>query len=183
MIKFFKHIILQVVIIITFFSFNLSAADYPNTSIGIIEINRIIGESKAGKDVSKQFEKIRKKVEGTFEATEKKMLEERNKLIEEKKIIAPEAFEVKAKAYEEKLQNYQVDKQKKVQKLESVVRESQSSILKVVEPILEDISSDFGITVIMEKNSVWLSAESMNLTDLIIKELDSQLPKLKISFD
>ena len=52
-----------ILIIILFFA-NISLADqYPNTSIGIIDINRVLTESKAAKDAAKQIEKIQKESE------------------------------------------------------------------------------------------------------------------------
>ena len=41
----------------------LFADQYPNTSIGIIDINKVLTESKAAIDATKQIEKIQKKSE------------------------------------------------------------------------------------------------------------------------
>ena len=78
------------------------------------------------------------------------MLEDRNKLIEQQSIIAPEAFELKAKDYENKLQDYQVDKQNKLRKLEGILQKARNEILENVKPILEDLSKELGVTVILE---------------------------------
>ena len=52
---------LNLILIIILFFANFSLADqYPNTSIGIIDINRVLTESKAAKDATKQIEKISK---------------------------------------------------------------------------------------------------------------------------
>ena len=111
------------------------------------------------------------------------MLDERNKLIEQQSVIAPEAFELKAKDYEKKLQEYQSDKQNKLRKLEGVLQKARNTILEKVKPILEDISKELGVTVILEKNSVLLSANNMDITDNVIKKLNKELPKIKVSLD
>ena len=111
------------------------------------------------------------------------MLDERNKLIEQQSVIAPEAFELKAKDYEKKLQTYQVKKQEKLRKLEGVLQKARNEILESVKPILEDLSKELGVTVILEKNSVLLSASNMDITGTVIKKLNKKLPKIKVSLD
>tara|TARA_Y200000002_G_scaffold264973_1_gene220094 strand:- start:585 stop:1133 length:549 start_codon:yes stop_codon:yes gene_type:complete len=163
--------------------FNAHADTYPNTSIAIVDLNLILSESKAAKAATKDFEKIQKDTESEIVESDKLMLEERNKLIEQQSVIAPEAFEVKAQDYEKKLQNYQVEKQNKLRNLEGVLQNARNEILENVKPILEELSKELGVTVILEKNSVLLSATNMDITDEVIKKLNKNLPKIKVSLD
>jgi Skp family chaperone for outer membrane proteins len=172
------------ILILTFNSINLFANEnYPNTSIAIVDLNLILSESKAAKDATKQFEIIQKNTEEEIIKSDKEMLEERNKLIEQQSVIAPEAFELKAKDYEKKLQNYQSEKQNKLRSLEGVLQKARNDILENVKPILEKLSKELGVTVILEKNSVLLSATNMDITDDVIKKLNKELPKIKVSLD
>ena len=170
-------------IFVLFTGLNLQAETYPNTSIAIVDLNLILSDSKAAKGATKDFEKIQKDTESEIVESDKSMLEERNKLIEQQSIIAPEAFEVKAQDYEKKLQNYQSEKQNKLRKLENVLQTARNEILENVKPILEELSQELGVTVILEKNSVLLSATNMDITDEVIKKLNKQLPKIKVSLD
>ena len=163
--------------------FNVHADTYPNTSIAIVDLNLILSESKAAKAATKDFEKIQKDTESEIVESDKLMLEERNKLIEQQSVIAPEAFEVKAQDYEKKLQNYQVEKQNKLRNLENVLQKARNEILENVKPILEELSKELGVTVILEKNSVLLSATNMDITEKVIKKLNKELPKIKVSLD
>ncbi len=163
--------------------FYAHADTYPNTSIAIVDLNLILSESKAAKAATKDFEKIQKDTESEIVESDKLMLEERNKLIEQQSVIAPEAFEVKAQDYEKKLQNYQVEKQNKLRNLEGVLQKARNEILENVKPILEELSKELGVTVILEKNSVLLSATNMDITDEVIKKLNKELPKIKVSLD
>jgi|TARA_B100001063_G_scaffold166288_1_gene155265 Skp family chaperone for outer membrane proteins len=172
------------ILILTFNNINLFANEnYPNTSIAIVDLNLILSESKAAKDATKQFEIIQKNTEEEIIKSDKEMLEERNKLIEQQSVIAPEAFELKAKDYEKKLQNYQSEKQNKLRSLEGVLQNARNDILENVKPILEELSKELGVTVILEKNSVLLSATNMDITDDVIKKLNKELPKIKVSLD
>jgi Skp family chaperone for outer membrane proteins len=161
----------------------LANENYPTTSIAIVDLNLILSDSKAAKDATKQFEIIQKNTEEEIIASDKTMLEERNKLIEQQSVIAPEAFELKAKDYEKKLQNYQSEKQNKLRNLEGVLQKARNEILENVKPILEELSKELGVTVILEKNSVLLSATNMDITENVIKKLNKELPKIKVSLD
>ena len=166
------------------FGFNsLAETAYPNTSIAIVDLNLIFSDSKAAINATKQFEAFQKSTEDEILASDEKMLDERNKLIEQQSVIAPEAFELKAKDYEKKLQTYQVEKQEKLRKLEGVLQKARNEILESVKPILEDLSKELGVTVILEKNSVLLSASNMDITGTVIKKLNKKLPKIKVSLD
>ena len=179
-----KKIVAIVFTMALLINFNtLAETSYPNTSIAIVDLNLILSESKAAKNATKQFEAIQKSTEEKIVASDKKLLEERNKLIEQQSVIAPEAFELKAKDYEKKLQEYQADKQNKLRKLEGVLQKARNEILEKVKPILEDLSKELGVTVILEKNSVLLSASNMDITDAVIKKLNKELPKIKVSID
>jgi Skp family chaperone for outer membrane proteins len=180
MININKKIFAIVFTLLLLFNFNSTAeTSYPNTSIAIVDLNLILTDSKAAKNATKQFEAIQKSTEDKIVDSDKKMLEERNKLIEQQSVIAPEAFELKAKDYEKKLQNYQIDKQEKLRKLESVLQNARNEILENVKPILEELSKELGVTVILEKNSVLLSATNMDITDDVIKSLIKNYQKLR----
>jgi Skp family chaperone for outer membrane proteins len=51
--------------------------------------------------------------------------------------------------------------------------------LENVKPILEELSKELGVTVILEKNSVLLSATNMDITDDVIKNLIKNYQKLR----
>jgi Skp family chaperone for outer membrane proteins len=158
------------------------ADQYPNTSVGIIDINRVLTESKASLDASKQIEKIQKKIEDVSKEEDESIIKEREKLIEQQSIMAPEAFEVKVAEFEKRVQSYQIERQDQIQKLDKIVQDARSKILEEVKPILKEYSNELGITVVLEKNSIILSADDMDMTDQIIKKLNKVLPKIKVEY-
>ena len=55
--------------------------------------------------------------------------------------------------------------------------------MDALKPILEEISNEKGITILLEKNSVLLSAENMDITDEAMKKLNKSLTKIEVSLD
>ena len=156
-------------------------ADYPNTSVGVIDLNYILSESKAAKDASKQIEEIAKKIEEEIKEDDQSLIDEQNELLESQQIMAPAAFDEKRKEYEKKIQNYNITRQEKLMSIDLLVSESRNEVLNALKPILEELSNEKGITVLLEKNSVLLNAENMDITKEALKILNKELPILKVS--
>ena len=54
---------------------------------------------------------------------------------------------------------------------------------KMVGPILEEISEEKGITILLEKGTVLLNAETMDITNEVIKRLNKALPEINVSLE
>ena len=182
----YKNTILKNLLIFIAFlatSVILNADNYPNTSIAVLDLNRVLVEAKAAENAAEEIEKISKDIEIELKDSEENLVKEQNKLIEAQTIMAPEAFEDKRKEYEEKVQNYSVIRQQKLLSVERLIENSRNTILDNLRPILEDISETRGITVLLEKSTVLLNAEAMDITEEVIKTLNKELPKIQVSLE
>ncbi len=175
-----KAISFLILIVITTFSTNSIADNYPNTSIGVLDLNKVLLDAKAAKKAAEDIENIAKEIENELIVSDEEMIKEQNKLIESQTIMAPEAFEAKRKEYEEKVRNYNIERQKKLLSVEQLVESSRNIVLDKLKPILEEMSDRKGITVILEKGTVLLNAETMDITEEVIDILNKELPKIEV---
>mgnify|MGYP001258767161 CR=1 FL=1 len=183
MIKIFFRIVVYFFIVSNIlFSINIRADDYPNTSIGVLDLNKVLSESKAAVKAAEEIEEIAKKIEIEIQDSDQEIIDEQNKLIEAQSIMAPEAFEIKRKEYENKVQNYNINRQEKLISIDRMVEKSRNIILDNLRPILEDLSEKKGITILLEKGTILLNAENMDITSDVIKILNKELPKIDISY-
>ncbi len=159
---------------------SLPADDYPKSIIGVIDLNYILSEADAAIDAAKQIEKIAKKIEEDIKQDDQNLINEQNELIESQQIMAPAAFDEKRNEYEIKVQNYNITRQEKLMSIDQLVNESRNNVLSSLKPILEDLSNKKGITILLEKNSVLLNAENMDITEEALKILNKELPKLEV---
>lgn len=162
---------------------SIAYSDYPNTSIGVIDLNYILSEASAAKDASLQIEDIAKNIEIEIKKDDEEMIDEQNLLIESQAIMAPEAFDLKRKDYENKVQNYNIERQRKLSEIDLLVSVSRNDVLNALKPILEEISNEKGITILLEKQSVLLNADDMEITEEALKKLNKKLPKLEVLRD
>ena len=162
---------------------SLLMADYPNTSIGVIDINKILAEANAAVEAAEEIEKIAIEIENEIKLSDEEIIKEQNLLIESQSIMAPEAFEAKRIEYESKIQTYNSERQSKLMKIDELIAISRNDILNAIKPILEEISNEKGITIILEKTSIMLNAEKMDITNEVLKKLNKSLPNIKVSRD
>ena len=158
-----------------------SFSDYPNTSIGVIDLNKILAEADAAIMASEQIEEIAIEIESEIKNSDEAIINEQNLLIESQAIMAPEAFDSKRKEYENKVQKYNAERQSKLLKIDELIAMSRNDVLNALKPILEEISNKKGITILLEKGSVMLNADKMDITDEVLKKLNKEFPELKVS--
>ncbi len=141
-----KKLIFITSIFLIYFTTNLYASDYPNTSIAIIDTIEILNNSKVAINANEQIEEISIRVQEELANNEKKILDEQKKLIEAQSIMAPEAFEEKRIEYEKSVQDFQIKSQNTLVALDNKVAMVRAQILDEVRPILEQIAEEKGIT-------------------------------------
>ena len=112
-------------------------------------------------------EEIARDIENEIKKSDEEIIKEQNLLIESQAIMAPEAFETKRKEYEIKVQKYNAERQSKLLKIDELIALSRNDVLNALKPILEEISNQKGITILLEKGSVMLNADKMDITCLL----------------
>tara|TARA_Y100000816_G_C26016354_1_gene531549 strand:- start:314 stop:865 length:552 start_codon:yes stop_codon:yes gene_type:complete len=167
------------IIFLIFFLLN-AFADLPTAKIGVIDLNYILSESKAAKDGAEQIEKIAIQIEEEIKVTDQSMIDEQNELAESQMIMAPAVFEEKREEYEKKVQNYNITRQEKLMSIDLLVSNTRNDVLNALKPILEDLSNEKGINILLEKNSVLLNAETMDITQEALKILNKKLPTVEV---
>ena len=179
----FKYKLIFVITFLSHLFLSPVYAEYPDTNVGVVDLNYILSESEAAINAAKQIEDIAKQIEDEIKNADQSLIDEQNELIESQQIMAPAAFDEKRKEYENKVQNYNITRQEKLMSVDRIVSESRNEVLNALKPILEEISNNKGITVLLEKNSVLLNAENMDVTEEALKVLNKKLPSIEVSAD
>ena len=177
----FKYKYIFVFTLLSQLLFSPLYAEYPDTNVGVVDLNYILSESDAAVDAAKQIENIAKQIEEEIKNSDQNLIDEQNELIESQQIMAPAAFDEKRKEYEKKVENYNITRQEKLMSVDKILSESRNEVLNALKPILEEISNDKGITILLEKNSVLLNAENMDMTEEALKILNKKLPSIEVA--
>ena len=181
-----KYVIL---ICFTFLSINLNAQEKNETkkaivdstsSIGVVDMKKILAQSKAYQSLVDQFEDVRRKHRNTFTKQEDIIRDEESELLKQKNILSKEAYAEKVKALGKKINDLKGKQATEAQKFETAFERSTGKIQGALVDVLSVIASQKQLNLVLAKSQVILVGKDIDLTDDAIKELNKVLPKISL---
>lgn len=150
--------------------------------IGFIDAQKVLDESLKGQQVKDQlndYVQSRQKIVD-IEETELKNLQD--ELTRQESVLSPSAKQEKEELFQKKFMEYQ----KKVSELQKEIQRRRTEKLEEFNVELEKIAKTLGekegyamILTNLDVNIIIYAKPSLNLTDIVIKELDKGLAKEK----
>lgn len=151
------------------------------SKVAVIDIDRILSESKAGKDIESQVKKIYKTLREDIQSREKEFRKKDQELGKERSVISAESFEKKVAAFQKEFSESQKDVQKNRVELEKA---HQEAVLKVRDAMLkaaEKISEDRGFELVVPSVQVFFMKRDLDISEEVIDMIDKELPKVKVN--
>ncbi len=167
--------IIALFFLITIFSTSVSA-NIPH----YLDFKFILNESDAGKK-AQTF--LKKRLENGFKSIkerENKILEEEKKLIQQKKIISSEDYKKKVSELRKKVSSIQKERQKLIQSVSQQRSKAREVLLKNLNPIVKTYMQENNVRIVIDKKSILLADEKLDITKKIMDELNKKLKNIKL---
>ena len=158
------------------FSTNIFAQD----KIVYLDVNRLLNESEAGKYLNSELNKINNSNVEEFKKIETTIKSEEENILKQKNILKTEEFNSKVNELREKYKSYQELKNDKNEEINKIRNNAGNKILKIVNEILSEYSSDKKISLIIEKKNIVIGKTQLDITDDILKLLNKKMTKIEI---
>ena len=149
--------------------------------IAFIDMDRVISKSNSGVSILEQLNKSNKENIIFFEKEEKILKEKKTKLISQKNIISEADFQIKIEQFKIEINEYNKNKDKTIKDFNNLKISSTNKILKLINPILVKYSEDNSISVILQKKDLVIGKKELDITDEIIKIVNTQVKKFEIN--
>ena len=160
--------------------FHLSAnANAASLAIAVVDIQKVLQESKAAKDIREKIKAKRDKYQGEITKAEEKLREEEKKLASQSGVLSKEAFNQKREEFKEKLIKVQRDVQEKRANLDNTLSGSLAQVQQVVFEIIENLAKEKNFELAIPTSQILYARTGLNITDDVLKRLDKKLPKVK----
>ena len=172
--KLVKKII--VLILLTFNNFNLNA-EVPH----FIDFKYVLNESNAGKKAQDELKKKLATGIKKIKEKEKTIQEEEKKVIQQKKIIKPEEYKNKVKELRTKVSNLQKERNKLLETVSKQRTNARNELLKNLNPIIEEYMKEKKIRMVIERKSLLLADQNLDITKDIIERLNKKLKSIKLN--
>jgi outer membrane protein len=149
----------------------------------IIDPERVIQESKAGKAVRSQMQGKIGGYDKTIGKEKQDIYAAREELLKQQTILGQEALDAKMKDLQQRW-NSALGREEEARRTLSYGE--QQALVKIdasMKPIIEEIAKERGATLILQRTLVLMFDPKLDATDEVIKRLDDKLPTLAVSFD
>ena len=170
-----KKLIL-VAFISSFFNQNVSA-ELPY----YLDFKFILNESIAGKKAQKDLKNKLESGLKELNKTEQNLQSDEKKIIAQKKIISEEEYKKKVKELRQKVINLQKNKKNLLDTVAKQRSKARSELLKNLNPVIKDYMQEKKIRYVMDKKSLILADESLDITQDIIKKLNDKIKSVKLN--
>jgi Skp family chaperone for outer membrane proteins len=175
------HILKLSIITLLFSALTLGAAPAMAGDIGVINIQKILQESKAAKSVRKQLQAKQKEFQKELGAKQKKLLEQDKKLVEQRNKISKEAFEKKVKEFQKSANEAQRTIQKKKAALDKGFAQALNTIQTKISNIAAKIAKEKGLDVIIAASQIVYADSKLDVTSAVLSKLNAEMSTIKVN--
>lgn len=149
------------------FSDSGRSAEAGNTTVkvAVVDLERTLYETPAGKRADKKFEKTRKKKQAELDKEQKDLQKQAAELDKQSTVLKEDVLEKKKAELQQKF----VDLQQLYVKLEKDLAGERTKLiqdlLKQAEPIIEELAKADGVSLVVDASAVVWADKALDLTD------------------
>lgn len=176
-----RNILATALLALVVSSFLAPASAHAAEEIVIVDMQRILQESTAAKDIRTKIKQKRDDYQAEITKQEESLRKVEQKLGEQRAILSPEAFEAKSKEFKEQLMDVQRGVQEKRSKLDAALNESLEKIQVAVLEIITALSKEKGFKLAIPSSQVLFATTALDVTEDVLTRLNKKLPNIKIS--
>ena len=173
-----------------FFAINLSAQESKDSkaksqstsssNIGVVDMKKILAQSKAYQSLVDQFEDVRRKHRNKFTKQEDIIRDEESELLKQKNILSKEAYAEKVNLLGKKINELKSKQAKDAKKFEVSFEKSTNKIQGALVDVLSILANNKNLNLVLAKSQVILVGKDIDLTDEAVSELNKVLPAVKL---
>lgn len=156
------------------------AQDATVVRIGIVDVQRVLRESRASRGMRPEMDRLRKDFQKRVREEERDLRLAAQELLKQRAILAPEVFAEKRRALDEEGRKAQRAVQVRKRGLDRAFNDTMNIIFRNVFSITQAIAKEKRLNLVIEKKFVFLAANSFDLTPEVIAQLDKKLPSVQI---
>jgi outer membrane protein len=167
--------------ILIFLVFFLNTQILLADSSHFIDFKYILNESNAGKKAQDALKSQLQNGLKNLKEREKKIQEDEKKIIQQKKLISAEDYKKQVKELRSKVTSLQKERNKLLDNISKQRTKARNELLKNLNPILKDYMKEKKIRIVIDKKSILLADENLNITADIMKILNQKLKSIKLN--
>lgn len=177
----FKYLnIILVLFVISSFAVVSNAVAQESDVIAVVDVEKILSESKAGKDIQKQLKSRREAFQKEFSERENALMKSEKQLIEDKATLSQDDFIERRKKFEKELLETRNLFQKRRNALDKGLSAALKDLRKNIFQVTAEVADDAGYKVVLTRSSVVIVEKNIEITEQVLKQLDKTVQTIKL---
>jgi outer membrane protein len=148
--------------------------------IGIVDIQALLRDSKAGKSIQKQMEGLQKTFRDDVAKQEKDLRAADEQLGRQRTVLSQEAFEAKRLELQKEIAQAQGKVQEKKRILDTAFGKAVEQVQNKAVQIIAKVAEQKKLLLVIPRTQVVLAENSMDLTQTVMSDLDKDLTSVKV---
>ena len=144
-----------------------------------INIEKIMKESKAGKQIIQSITKSNETNINKFKKIEEDLRAQEKDLLAKKNVISEDEFQKKFDKLKKEISEYRSKRQNIINDTTKKRIEASADFSNRIKPILGDYAAKNNIAIIVQKKNIIMGKKELDITDDILKIVDKEISKIK----
>ena len=161
-----------VAVLALIFAAGVQAAE---TKIGIINMQKVVADSAAGKKAKQDIDEKMKELKTSFQADEEALIALQKEIEKISSAWSEDMKQEKAIEFKKKRRDLGVKQEDAKLEMKRLQEQHLGPILKKLEEVVDKVATDKGFTLVLPRNAVLFSAESADITADVTKALDKAM--------
>ncbi len=150
-------------------------SSYSQEQIVYLDLDNVVSNTIAGKSIIKKLEKSKKAALLKFENREKDLKKIEDEINKQKNIISEGELKKKLNDFRKEVANFRQDRQKVISEFNQKKKNEFEMFFKKITPIIENYVSEKKIDIVLDRKNIFVASKKKNITQEIIKIIDSQI--------
>lgn len=153
-------------------------APFPNATIGVIDLQRIMAEVSVGASIQTEHDKYLQKYQSDAQAEERALQQEAQKVLGSERDQKSEAFMKKRQEFERKVNTFQMKVASLRRNLDRALSLAQGEVYKVIIQKAEEVAMERGVNLVVYKHQTLLFDPRMEMSEEVLKRVNETLTKV-----
>tara|TARA_B100001057_G_scaffold332506_1_gene332921 strand:- start:1197 stop:1715 length:519 start_codon:yes stop_codon:yes gene_type:complete len=170
---------MRILLIKLIFFFSLIGTSFSNENIRFININFIINNSDAGKNLNQILDNRNNKISDELNVIGKKLEEKKNKIVSQKNILKKEEFDSLVKNYDKELKDFNNLRKSRTEQFNTFRVNSKKKIIDLLNPLITNYLKNESIQILLQKDKIIFGDDKLDITKDILSIFNKEHIKVK----
>ena len=149
-------------------------------SIAVVDVQQLMGLSKAGKSIQSQGKDIIEKYQGQMEDIQKDLKDAESEVTEAQSKKDEEAFKKELQSFQKQLKESQIKAQETRVKNDKAVADALNVLRDEIIEIVDEMTVENKYDLVLTREDIITVSKDIDITADVMKELDKRLKTVKV---